>query len=206
MARADVELRSVLERARAQRYLGPMPLDAQLAHAGGFVDIICREPVEHIVDLGSGGGLPGLAIAVELPHVELALVERGARRAAFLTQAAIIIGLDERVAVLEGEAERFGRDPRWAGWADVVTARSFGPPAITAECGCRFLRPGGRLIVSEPPPDVARPVDRWPREGLAPTGLVPTRHDELAVGTYQTLRLEGPIDDRIPRRVARPLY
>ena len=51
--------------------------------------------------------------------------------------------------------------------ADVVTARSCGPPAVVAECGAPLLRVGGRLLVSEPP----QVTDRWPVEGLAALGL-----------------------------------
>ena len=48
-----------------------------------------------------------------------------------------------------------------------MTARSFGPPAITAECACRLLKLNGFLVVSEPPSD----TDRWVHEKLSLTGL-----------------------------------
>ncbi len=193
-------LRPVLERARSLGFLGPMSIDAQLAHAAGFVEVITREPCATIVDLGSGGGMPALAVAMDLPDTEMALVERGTRRAGFLGRAVETLGLENRVEVVHGEAQIVARHPRWAGWADVVTARSFGPPLVTAECGCRFLRPGGRMIVSEPPPERSDPGARWPLTELAPTGLVPEARDLLVAGTFQTLRLAAPIDERIPRR------
>jgi len=52
---------------------------------------------------------------------------------------------------------------------DLVTARSFGPPAVTAECGVQFLRIGGVMIVSEPPDDTDS--QRWNIEKLAELGL-----------------------------------
>ena len=56
-------------------------------------------------------------------------------------------------------------------------ARSFGPPAVTAECAIGFLRPGGEILVSEPPePD----PDRWPADGLAGLGLVAETVPEAA--------------------------
>ena len=51
---------------------------------------------------------------------------------------------------------------------DVVVARSFGRPAMTAECAAPFLLRGGHLVVSEPPGAVE---GRWSAEGLAGLGL-----------------------------------
>ena len=53
---------------------------------------------------------------------------------------------------------------------DLVVARSFGAPAVTAECAVGFLATGGHLAVSEPPEPEA---DRWPPEGLAAARVRP---------------------------------
>ena len=51
-----------------------------------------------------------------------------------------------------------------------MTARSFGPPAATAECAAPLLAVGGLLVVSEPPDG----PDRWPADALAALGLEPS--------------------------------
>jgi len=84
--------------------------------------------------------------------------------------ANIIVGatfdeaLGERVRVIRSRAEVAGHDPALRFQFDLVTARGFGPPAVTAECAAGFLRVDGRLVVSEPPEDR---VSRWPSDGLA---------------------------------------
>ena len=80
------------------------------------------------------------------------------------------------MTILGAAAEDAGRDAEWRGGFDLVTARSFGAPAVVAECGAPFLRVGGRLVVSEPPSDGPT---RWPVEGLAAVGL-----EDL--GSYRT--------------------
>jgi 16S rRNA (guanine527-N7)-methyltransferase len=71
--------------------------------------------------------------------------------------------------VVTGRAEDIAREPQYDGAFDLVTARSFGPPAVVAECAVRFLRVGGVLVVSEPPDDTD--TTRWNEEGLAKLGL-----------------------------------
>jgi 16S rRNA (guanine527-N7)-methyltransferase len=101
---------------------------------------------------------------------------------------------------------------------DAVVARSFGPPAVTAECAAPFLVVGGRLVVSEPPGDdrddegigaSAPTPPRWPAKGLARVGLV----GEAAWTEpfhYRSFVLERPCPDEFPRRdgvpAKRPLF
>jgi 16S rRNA (guanine527-N7)-methyltransferase len=91
------------------------------------------------------------------------------------------------------------------GTVDGLVARSFGPPATTAECAAPLLAVGGLLVVSDPP-DAG---DRWPVEGLALLGLVPVRRAETGPA-LQVLRQDVPCPDRYPRRIGipakRPLF
>ena len=156
-----------------------------------------------MVDLGSGGGLPGLVVAARWPEATLELVEAGARRAAFLSRAVGRLGLSDRVTVLHQRAEVSGRQEGLRGGFDGALARSFGRPGVVAECAAPLLRVGGWLVVSEPPagddPGPDPESARWPAGPLAQLGLVPVGvvHEEFE---YQTLRQECRCPDRFPRR------
>jgi 16S rRNA (guanine527-N7)-methyltransferase len=104
-----------------------------------------------ILDLGSGGGLPGLVLATEWPACRVVLFDANQRRTDFLRRVVPRLGLTDRVTVVTDRAESGGRDPELRGGFDGVVVRSFGPPAVVAECAAPFLRVDGWLIVSEPP-------------------------------------------------------
>ena len=164
------------------------------------------DPPPLALDLGSGGGVPGLPLALAWPLTEWVLVDAGERRAEFLGQAVAELGLGERVGVVRRRAEELGRDPAQRGRYPLVTARSFGSPAVTAECAAPLLAIGGRLIVSEPPLATGH---RWPAAALAGLGLEPERLIRLQAG-YQVLRQVAPCPERFPRRsgvpAKRPLF
>lgn len=190
----------MLADARALGLLGPGPLAPQLEHARAFVRAIAAE--SRVLDLGSGGGLPGLVIFTERPDVVGVLLDAGQRRCEFLREAATRLGFGARAEVVCARAEEAARDPRWRERFDVVTARSFGPPAVTAECSVGFLRAGGSVLVSEPPePD----ANRWPAEGLARLGLLAEAVGEGSSSAHLVrLRAAGAADPRWPRRVGVP--
>ncbi len=119
-----------------------------------------------MVDLGSGGGLPGLVVAMRCPWLQVTLVERRTRRADLLLRAVRSLVLTERVTVVSDDVRVVAEaEPNSF---DVVTARSFAAPAITAQWAGALLLSGGVLIVSEPPTDE---VDRWLPTVLELTGL-----------------------------------
>jgi 16S rRNA (guanine527-N7)-methyltransferase len=153
------------------------------------------------LDLGSGGGAPGLVLAEAAPEARLVLVEAGERRCRFLREAVAEMGFRDRIEVAEGRAEALSREPALREAFDAVVARSFGPPPVTAECAVGFLRPGGQLLVSEPPSGGS--ASRWPEEGLEQLGLgpvAPCGTPEASFVRMEKLRN----DDRWPRRVGVP--
>jgi len=196
-------LLDVLERARRLGVLGPGPVQEHVGHAQAFLRALDRIPAgSRVVDLGSGAGVPGLVIAEERPDLELVLVDAMEKRAALLREAVVALGAQGRVTVVADRAEVVGRGPL-RGSADVVVARSFGPPAVVAECAAPLLADDGLLVVSEPP---GRP-ERWPAEGLAALGL---RSAEQFVPGVRVLDRVSPCPDRYPRRngvpAKRPLF
>jgi 16S rRNA (guanine527-N7)-methyltransferase len=217
-------LHEVLLEAREAGFLGPGPIERHLLHAHGFVKVARAQPGPddpQLLDLGSGGGLPGLVVAGGWPAATMVLLEANDRRAQFLLRAVVQCGLEDRVRVLHERAEVAGRDPSYRGTFDGAVVRSFGPPAVVAECAAPLLRGGGWLLVSEPPNDQEEGAgnpqlaetsiasDRWPAEELAPLGLRPVESVRAVFG-YQLLRQETVCPERFPRRngipAKRPLF
>ena len=205
MTPGDV-LIAVLEEARDRfGFLGPGPVVDHVTHAEAYASALDEVP-DRVVDLGSGAGLPGLVLARVWVASTIALVDAEARRVDFLRRAIERLGLGDRVTAQHARAEDLGRAEGWRGQHDAVVARSFGPPAVVAECASPLLRVGGALVVSEPPePDPGR----WPPDALRRLGLtgptVTTTEPRLAV-----LRQAEPCPERFPRRAGvperRPLF
>jgi 16S rRNA (guanine527-N7)-methyltransferase len=208
---SSATLADILAEAQQQGFVGPGPIEPHLVHAAGFAAATGASSAGDdgpatALDLGSGGGLPGLALAQLWPATRWVLLEANGRRAAFLIEAVARLALEDRVVVDHRRAEVAGRDPERRTRSEMVVARSFGPPAVVAECGAPFLTVGGRLLVSEPP---ERP-DRWPADSLAPLGLVPEPIEAAPATGIVCLRQVTPCPDRYPRRdgvpAKRPLF
>ncbi len=166
-------------------------------------------PPLSVVDLGSGAGVPGLVLAVRWHASSFLLVDAHQRRAAFLLGAIRRLELAGRVVAVAERAETLGRTPQKRGRYDLVTARGFGRPAVAAECAAPFLRAGGLLVVSEPPPAVTAGHARWPAERLAELGMGPARSTGSSY-RFAAVTQEQLCPDRFPRRVGvpskRPLF
>jgi 16S rRNA (guanine527-N7)-methyltransferase len=95
-----------------------------------------------IADLGSGGGFPGLVLAIALPDTRVALVESVGRKVDFL------LGAIERLELANAEAIR-ARAEAWPGGIgahDLVTARALGPLSVLVEYAAPLLSLGGSLV------------------------------------------------------------
>ncbi len=188
-----------------------MELEDQLTHAEGFAAAAGEHHAlsGRWLDLGSGGGVPGLVLAVRLPAVPFTLVDAQLRRTQFLASSVLDLGVGDRVEIVRSRAETLGRDPAHRGTYSVVTSRSFGPAAVTAECAAPLLSVGGLLVVSEPPE--GEPAARWPAGQLAELGLEPVCRTRFADRfSYQVLLQAEVCPERYPRRVGvptkRPLF
>jgi 16S rRNA (guanine527-N7)-methyltransferase len=219
-----------LAEARLQGLLGPGPLEVHLRHSEAFVEALRLawrtfdlaftpgsngEPLD-LLDLGSGGGVPGMIVAELWPASRITLLDSSKRRCALLSEWVAQAGSSSRVEVLCGRAEELGRDPDLRGRFDAVVARSFGRPSVTAECAAPFLRVDGLLVVSDPPTEDGEPTvnpgaegSRWPEDGLAKLGLEPLV--KVTDPFHFTILKQSEIcPDRYPRRTGipakRPLF
>ena len=98
-----------------------------------------------LLDLGSGGGLPGIPLAIVRPGLEVALLEATGKKARFLEEAASSLEL-ANVRVIHARAETAGRDPAWRGRFDTATARALGSLSTVIELALPFLEDQGRLL------------------------------------------------------------
>jgi 16S rRNA (guanine527-N7)-methyltransferase len=98
------------------------------------------------IDLGSGGGYPGLPLAAALPSARTLLLEPIAKKAAFLSVVAAATGLADTVEAAPVRAEALAADPRHRGRWPAVTARAVASLADLVELAFPLLEPGGCLI------------------------------------------------------------
>lgn len=202
-ARRAVE--AVLEESRRLGFLGPGPIEAHIDHALACADVVAsclaaaHGEVRHGVDLGTGGGLPGLVLAACFPALRWTLLDSMARRTSAVTAALAQVAspVFASVSIVTARAEEWAAG-EGSEAAELVVARSFGPPSIVAECAAPMLRIGGWLVVSEPPV----PSGRWAGVTTAPLGLGPATLLRARDAWFARLRRVGPITTALPRRPA----
>ena len=201
------DLLGVLEESQRRGFLGPGAVQQHIDHAAAFVAALPEAGPATVLDLGSGGGVPGLVVALAWPHARVVLLDRELRRVDHLRAAIGVLGLGDRVRAQHGRAEDAGREPELRGAFEVVTARSFAAPAVTAECAAPFLVVHGVVLVAEPPD---APDGRWPEAGLAELGLADRGTGRAGGATVRRLEAVSRCPERYPRRpgvpMRRPLF
>jgi 16S rRNA (guanine527-N7)-methyltransferase len=136
-------LTSIRDRAEAAR----VHVDESLA----ALEVV-RRYAGPIVDVGSGGGAPGIPLAAALPDRQVTLLEANGRKCAFLREMALEF---PNVTVVQGRAEeqetdRFG----------VAVAKALAPPPVAAEWCLPLVVPGGAVVLYVGPSADAAAVSR----------------------------------------------
>jgi 16S rRNA (guanine527-N7)-methyltransferase len=112
--------------------------------------LIADATPQGVLDLGSGGGFPGIPLAASLrddrPDLEVTLLEPIAKKARFLETAVAATSLGRTVRVVAGRAEDLAGDPFSRSSWDIVTARAVAATADLVELAFPLLKPGGSLI------------------------------------------------------------
>lgn len=198
-----------LGRSRDLGFLGDGPLEQHVEHSsvllGAIAELSQSTGSDRLLDLGSGGGVPGLVAVADGRWSHVALLDRSERRSAFLRSAVSVDGLAVGVTteVLVGSAEVLGHRLDLRERYDAVVSRSFGPPSATLECASAFVAVGGVVAVSDPPGG-----RRWP-------SVVPELGLELELGregspAFSLFRKVSALLPMYPRREGvpnkRPLF
>jgi 16S rRNA (guanine527-N7)-methyltransferase len=160
------------------------------------------------VDLGSGGGVPAIPLAIARPEVGWLLVDSVARKARVLQGFVEALGLG-RVQVAARRAEEIGRDPRYRERADLVTARACAALPVLAELALPLLRTGGQLLAWKGPLNAADDEVRRGRTAIGAVGggslrIVPAGAPQLGGHTLVRVAKVRPTPARFPRRAGEP--
>jgi 16S rRNA (guanine527-N7)-methyltransferase len=158
-----------------------------------------------VVDVGSGGGLPGLPLKLERPDLEMTLIEANHRKAAFLVHAAAQLGLGD-VHVVAVRAEIAGHDPRFREQFDAAVVRAVGQLAVIAELCLPLVHVGGRLLAQKTAADdeVRAAAAAIELMGGELEQLAPARSAARAHGQVVVIRKARPTPPEYPRRPGIP--
>ncbi len=157
-----------------------------------------------LVDVGTGGGLPGLPLRIVRPELELVLVESDRDKAAFLVRACAELGLDG-VEVVDRRAEDAGRDPRYREAFDVCVARALAAMPVLAELCLPFVRVGGRLVAQKTEAeDVAAARSAIEKLGGGPPLVIAAPSAARRSGTVVVVEKVRATPDAYPRRPGVP--
>lgn len=160
-----------------------------------------------VADIGSGGGFPGLVMAAAQPKNSFLLIESSHKKAAFLEECAIAMGLAD-LEVLPSRVEEAGQNPGFRGGFDLVIARAVAELAVLAEYALPLLRPGGLFFAMkgpEPQEESASAAHALARlGGMAEAPVfyeLPFCHERRSLIIVRKI---APTPDKYPRRPGVP--
>ena len=150
--------------------IGATELAVEINHARGFVAALEELSTgSSVLDIGSGGGLPGLVIAHDRPDVKVTLVDRREKRTDILRRQVGRLRADHPELEIRVQCADVTDHAVLRGPWHAVTARSFGSPVVVLAAAAPHLVDGGLLVVSDPPGSSS--ADRWRTEILTPQGF-----------------------------------
>jgi 16S rRNA (guanine527-N7)-methyltransferase len=177
-------------------------VDAHLADSLSGLEIAALAEADTVVDLGSGAGFPGLALAAARPAARFDLLEAVRRKCETIERLRTAAGIENARAVAR-RAEDWAREEGAEAYA-AATARAVAPLAVLCEYAAPLLRPGGALVCwkgARDPSEEAAGARAAAEVGLRPLevrAVVPfedARHRHLHV-----FEKVAPTPARLPRR------
>ncbi len=173
-------------------------VEALIADAGAMVTASWTG-ITSVIDIGSGGGLPAIPLAVAMPQVQFTLLEANARKIAFLEHVSGTLGLSN-VVVAGGRAEELGHRADLREQFDRAISRAAARPEVLLELALPFVRTGGDLVaqVSDLDPHLLEPAARLLGGGTPRVERAGAGHALLVVPKV------APTPSRFPRRPGLP--
>jgi 16S rRNA (guanine527-N7)-methyltransferase len=157
-----------------------------------------------VVDIGSGGGLPGIPLKLARPELEMTLIEADRAKAAFLVQACARLGL-EGVDVEAVRAEEAGHDRRLRERFDAAVARALAPMPVLVELCLPLVRVGGRLLAQKTDrEDLSAAAGAIDTLGGSLRAVMPARSGIRDAGTVVIVDKLLPTPSMYPRRPGFP--
>jgi len=116
-----------------------------------LVPLLTQQPPQaaplRLIDVGTGGGFPGLALAIALPEAQLTLVDSVGRKVEAVRSMAASLGLGDRLQLRCERVERTGRSRDCRGRFDWALARAVAAAPVVAEYLVPLLTPQGRALL-----------------------------------------------------------
>ena len=153
-----------------------------------------------VIDVGSGGGLPALPLALALPHLQFSLLEATAKKARFLAQTAEALGLSN-VRVVCDRAESFGQGPERESF-DAATSRAVSRLPILLELTLPLVRVRGVSLAIKGEQAELEVKEAHNALRLLQSSVEETRRTET--GVVVRVRKNGQSPARYPRRPGEP--
>ena len=122
----------------AQVYDSLMPLQEELQYP--YIS-------NKFIDVGSGCGFPGIAVAIAMPNSNITLLDSSSKKTTFLKEVSKEIGLSSRIRVITERAESIGKNPLFRGTFDYAIARAVAPATVVAEYLVPFLNSKGQALI-----------------------------------------------------------
>jgi 16S rRNA (guanine527-N7)-methyltransferase len=120
----------------------------------------------NVLDVGSGGGLPGIVLAIVRPDMKVSMIDTVHKKTAFLTQVKAELSLTN-VTVYTARVEQLQVSDKF----DVITSRAFADLSDFVNWSCHLLADGGRYIALKgvaPKDEQERLPAEWKVTGLEP--------------------------------------
>ena len=99
-----------------------------------------------VIDIGTGGGVPGVPLAIVRPDLRFTLLDATAKKTAFVRATLDVLGV-EHASVVTARAEQAAHNPQHRDRYDAAIARAVGPMATIAELATPFVKPGGVALL-----------------------------------------------------------
>jgi 16S rRNA (guanine527-N7)-methyltransferase len=108
------------------------------------------EAGSHVIDVGSGGGLPGIPLAIARPALNVTLLESTGKKVRLLNEFIASLSLGNCVATQQ-RAETLGHDPAHREQYDAAVSRAIGDVSAVLEYSLPLVRMGGRVLAMKGP-------------------------------------------------------